>query len=193
MFAVFALMLLPVISLADVIVQRTRTVIVRVPVVNDVIYSVGERYIPCQKNEKIQKNEKVGLSDEDIKRIADEVARKLKSKDFNLIGDEGGPKREVISDKEKSELKTKVFAIFNSSNNGCIDCHKPGANKPGVQLFNADRTLFVNSDPKKEFIRRSKIVDACDASIGGTMPKGGIPLAPEQLAILKLWRDLAKE
>lgn len=78
-------------------------------------------------------------------------------------------------------LDSQVLAIFNES---CIQCHKPGASKPGVQLFTEERGLFIGGDPSKERARRVRIVESVDE---GDMPKGGARLSEEKRRLLRKW------
>lgn len=155
------------------------TLILGVPYVPDYFYSVGRD------------------RDEDAKRIADAVMlqfekkflvnqpapaesrpaeqRKLSREDFSIVGG-----------RSSASIDQKVLAIFD---NNCIKCHKPGANKPGVQLQTSDRKLFVESDPRKELRRRERIYDSCDHTSGGTMPKNSPSLVKSEMELLKEWID----
>lgn len=80
-----------------------------------------------------------------------------------------------------------VLAVMERS---CVQCHKPGASKPGnIQLFTAERTLFVDPDPARELRRRQRVYDSVSS---GDMPKGGRPLSPSDRAILDSWVQQAR-
>jgi hypothetical protein len=69
-----------------------------------------------------------------------------------------------------------------------VQCHKPGADKPGnVRLLAADRRLYVDPDPAREAGRRARVLDSVDAGVGGTMPKNLPALPPAQVATIREW------
>ncbi len=80
----------------------------------------------------------------------------------------------------------QVLAVFNTD---CVRCHKPGANRPGVQLLTADRKLFVDADPAKESRRRRRVYDSVES---GEMPKGGQPLSASRKSLFSEWAQKGK-
>ncbi len=159
--------------------NHARTDILVVPVAPDYYYSVGD-------------------DEEREERIAERIARKIGEKapqaapaahqapqaahragrEMFSLGGGGGA---------KAGLDDRVLAVFNES---CIKCHKPGAAKPGVQLFTFDRKLFVDPDPRKEARRRDKVYEAVES---GEMPKGAGPLAASAKALLLEWSQQSSQ
>ncbi len=157
----------PLTSFAEVrIIQQRRVVVVAVPVSNGIFYNVGAGYGGERREAK-------KLSDEDVKRIADEVVRAIAAKELRTVGGSDAPTK---------SYDAEAFKILNAN---CIQCHKPGASKPGLQLFTAERTLFVKADKSAELSRRSRILDAVK---DGRMPKGGHPLGEAQKELLENWK-----
>jgi hypothetical protein len=159
-------------------VDRKITV-VGVPVAPDYYYSVGED------------------PDAAAERVADAVLRRLKKEQPKSTDSESPQDGELVRDdfkligglKKGQSLDDKVFAVFNES---CIQCHKPGATKPGnVQLFTPDRRLFRDPDPKRERARRERLSAAVDPDQGGEMPKNKPPLRAELRDLIRRWKELA--
>jgi mono/diheme cytochrome c family protein len=153
-----------------------KTVVVAVPVAPDYYYSVGE--------------DPEAAADRVARRVMEMFEKKyavneppapptdtpLTREDFRVVGGKAG-----------GDLDRQVFALMNTS---CVQCHKPGGTKPGnVQLFTADRKLFADPDPGREAARRARIAASVDHAEGGEMPKQQPPLRPDQVALLREWRD----
>lgn len=158
---------------------HNQAVILAVPVVADYYYTVGGN----------------------DQRIADEVIRRLESRfqfgspsqpapsqpaapsrldrsAFRLAGNGGGSP----SPSSSNHSSAQVLAVLERT---CVQCHKPGSSKPGnIQLFTAERTLFVDADPARELRRRQRVYDSVQS---GDMPKGGRPLPSSEKAILEAW------
>jgi mono/diheme cytochrome c family protein len=189
-FACLLALLLPAAALADGYYQGyaptivTKTKVIGVPVAPPYYFSVGAGD-PDEQAERVARKtveilKKSGALQPPAQAdqpTPEDKQEELTTDDFRLVG------------RGKANLDRQVFAVFNSS---CIQCHKPGATKPGnVQLFTADRTLFKDADPKREYARRSRILAAVDHSTGGEMPKNGRPLPPAQVAAIRKWADEA--
>ena len=83
-----------------------------------------------------------------------------------------------------TSIDAQVLEIFTNS---CLNCHKPGANGPGVKLFNEDGSLFVD-EPSKELERRFKIWDVTfGGNVENKMPKGDSNLPDEEVEVLRQW------
>lgn len=152
-----------------------QVIIIGIPIAPDYYYSVGE-----------------GDTEERDKRIAEAVAKRLEEKfspgQNKVEGASPTPKagrekfRLLDNGGAVEQLNGKILALFNTS---CIKCHKPGATKPGnIQLFTADRKLFVDSDPKKEAKRRERVYESVES---GDMPKNGQSLPTSLKALLREW------
>jgi hypothetical protein len=140
--------------------------VIAVPVAPDYYYSVGGH--------------------DSVEQIAKEVVKQLKKEGLP------GPFAASRDDRERfrlmgnarvEDLDGPVLEIFNTS---CIKCHKPGAARPGVHLFNDDRSLFIDPDAKKEKVRRRRVYEAVES---GEMPKGSGPLPIESKELLRKWSE----
>jgi mono/diheme cytochrome c family protein len=191
-FACLIALLLPAAALADGYYQGyaptvvTKTKVIGVPIAPPYYFSVGAGD-PEEQAERVARKtveilKKSGAlqppAQPDQPATPDDKQEELTTDDFKLVG------------RGRANLDRQVLAIFNAS---CIQCHKPGATKPGnVQLFTADRKLFVDPDPKKEYARCKRIAEAVDHRSGGEMPKDQPPLPPAQQALLKKWSERVK-
>lgn len=164
---------------AQAVVVKTK--VIGVPVGAPYVYSVGG-----------------GDPEEVARKLADEVMRRFKKEfEVNPPAGEAPPAKGPVSREDfdvvrkgnrPSGLDGRVLALFNAQ---CVQCHKPGQTKPGVQLFTQARGLFVDPDPKKEAKRRQRIYDSVDPDAGGEMPKNRPSLTPAERALLKEWLDKA--
>jgi uncharacterized membrane protein len=140
-------------------------------------YSVGEDPDEqadriARKIVEIQKEKSCCPPKEEVK-----AAAPNKRDRFKLIGESFSAKN----------LDNSVASIFNQS---CVQCHKPGASKPGnIQILATDRKLYINPDVAKESSRRERIVAAVES---GEMPKGSSPLSAAKKKILREWADEMK-
>ena len=103
------------------------------------------------------------------------------SLDFDLISS-STPSSPATS---PSNLDAQVAAIFNES---CIRCHKPGASRPGIQLFNADGSLYKAPTWREELKRRQTVYDSISGEDGvSQMPKNAEQLDQEKQEIIYAW------
>lgn len=124
-------------------------------------------------------------------RIIDGVIRKFEEK-FQI--GEGGEEAVAIDKSSfklfgppvKGSLEQQVLAILDKK---CVDCHKPGAAKPGVYLFTKERKLYADSDPSKELVRRQRILAAIE---DGSMPMDAPSLPKAEQELIKKWVSLAE-
>lgn len=150
---------------------HAQAVIVAVPVTADYYYSVGGN----------------------DQKIAEEVVRRLEARfSFPATGQGqvtqkkiGRESFRVVSRKGSSSDTPSPAHVLSLLNQHCVQCHKPGASKPGnIPLFTADRQLFVDADPVRESSRRERVYNSV---LSGDMPKGGRPLSSSEKAILLAW------
>lgn len=126
----------------------------------DYYYSVGFEF------------QKEDIIDEVIRRINIQVEEgdELKRSDFQF----------VAAQTSSEDTNARVHRVFQ---NNCIQCHRPGAEKPGVKLFNTDGSLFIGKNGK-ERDRRKKVYENV---LSGAMPKGKPPLTADEKTIVRQW------
>jgi mono/diheme cytochrome c family protein len=105
--------------------------------------------------------------------------------DFDLVSAAASVSAPVQSPVGVSDLDAQVKAIFAES---CIRCHKPGSARPGLQLLNADGSLFKERDWKAELQRREAVYDSVRGTEGvSPMPKNAEQLADDKIELIYLW------
>jgi hypothetical protein len=157
----------------EVIRVKEKIRVIAVPVAPDYYYSVGadQEELEAKIDRAVERRLKAQRN-ADPAPPADE--EDLVKDDFKVLGGRRGT------------LDDKVLAVFNTS---CVQCHKPGATKPGnIQLFTSDRKLFADPDPKREAARRARVYQVVE---DGDMPKNKprLPQAPRDA--IKEWAERA--
>jgi mono/diheme cytochrome c family protein len=143
-------------------VNTRRNFIFTIPVSPEYYYAVGDEDEKADRiAERIIKELKAQFKNDDKTEVLDKGL-------FSVVGKQGT---------EESQVK-KIL------NDHCVQCHKPGSSKPGVQLFDLSRNLFKDADERKEKRRRELVYESIDS---GEMPKGSAPLSPNQKSIIKKW------
>ena len=142
-----------------------KSYIFAIPVAPDYYYSVGDDDLLAEKIAKI-------VLERMPKPSPEGPAGGIDRDTFRVFGAGGG-----------QSVDSRVLHLFDTT---CVKCHKPGADRPGVQLLTRDRKLFAEADARKEARRRRLVYDSVES---GEMRKNAPPLPTTDKTVLKQWME----